>query len=167
MARHHRQEESAHGCGCCHHVSRWPLPPAIAVFGPASLMPASGAELLTASSRGAFFWFADFQRGAFLLAGAVPCRRSGPERPGSAARDSTQSGAVTRTEQQPADRQKHQQARKAQGTPPPADRQKPPPEQRTRATGQTGTATSQRHHQDGRPATRPGQQERHDKQQQT
>ena len=111
--------------------------------------------------------FADFQRGAFLLAGGQTCRRSGPERPGSAARDSTQSGAVTRTEQQPADRQKHQQARKAQGTPPPADRQKPPPEQRARATGQTGRETSQRHHQDGRPATRPGQQERHDKQQQT
>lgn len=36
--------------------------------------------------------FADFQRGAFLLAGGQTCRRSGPERPGSAARDSTQSG---------------------------------------------------------------------------
>lgn len=32
MACHHRQEEAAHGRGCCHHVSRWPLPPAIAVF---------------------------------------------------------------------------------------------------------------------------------------
>lgn len=36
--------------------------------------------------------FADFQRGAFLLAGGQTCRRSGPERPRSAARDSTQSG---------------------------------------------------------------------------
>lgn len=82
--------------------------------------------------------------------------------------DSTQGGAVTRNERRPADRQKHQQARRCRELkPPPADRQKPPPEQRARATGQTGTATSQRHHQDGRPATRPGQQERHDKQQQT
>lgn len=94
-------------------------------------------------------------------------KRQHPERGPPPARDSTQSGAATRTEQQPADRQKHQQARKAQGTPPPADRQKPPPEQRARVTGQAGTATSQRHHQDGRPATRPGQQKRHDKQQHT
>lgn len=105
--------------------------------------------------------------GAFLLAGGQTCRRSGPERPGSAARDSTQSGAVTRTEQPPADRQKHQQARKAQGTPPPADRQKPPPVQRARATGQAGTAPSQRHHQDDRPATRHDRSQTHDKQQHT
>ena len=102
--------------------------------------------------------------------GAGTARISGkgqhPER-GHHRQDSTQSGAVTRTEQPPADRQKHQQARKAQGTPPPADRQKPPPVQRARATGQAGTAPSQRHHQDDRPATRHDRSQTHDKQQHT
>lgn len=53
-------------------------------------MLASGAELLTASLRGAFFWFADFQRGAFLLAGgqiAADQGRNGPDqRQGTAPR---------------------------------------------------------------------------------
>lgn len=75
--------------------------------------------------------------------------------------------SICGTGRQPADRQEHQQARKAQGTPPPADRQKPPPVQTARETGQTGQETSQKHYQDDRPATRPGQQERYDRQQQT
>lgn len=68
----------------------------------------------------------------------------------------------------PADRPAHQQARNSPAQiPPPADRQKPPPEQRARATEQAGTATSQTHRQTDRPATRPGQKQRYDKQQQT
>ena len=73
---------------------------------------------------------------------------------------------ATRSGQRPAARQEHQQARRCrEPMPPTLRRQTPPPERMARETEQTGQATSQRHHQDGRPATRPGQQERYDKQQ--
>lgn len=91
MACHHRQEEAAHGRGCCHHVSRWPLPPAIAVFWACIVDAGKRCGVVNRIvKRSLPSGLLIFRGGAFLLAGgqiaADQGRNSHDQRQGTAPR---------------------------------------------------------------------------------